>query len=48
MLTSITIFLQWIYKKGHITRTHNTHALFTQYFTVWSTFETPLKTKDKK
>ena len=48
MLTSIMIFLQWIYKKGHTTRTQNTaHALFTQYFTAWSTFETPLKTKDK-
>jgi hypothetical protein len=34
-------------KKGHITRTHNTRAPFTQYFTAWSTFETPLKIKDK-
>jgi hypothetical protein len=47
MVTSITIFLQWIYiYKGTKQRTHNTRAPFIQYFTAWSTFKTPLKIKE--
>ena len=34
-------------QKRHKTRTHNTRAPFTQYFTAWSTFDNPLKIKDK-
>ena len=46
MLTSITIFLQWIYTKRHkTTHTHNTRAPFIQYFTAWSIFKTPVENK---